>query len=133
MTPPLVLRIVLVYSACLLAAHAEESSVVLKQIGAPLTITQYRASFESESPGGRYSRATPDQIRHSITYTNSAGKDVVAVQIGLASFDAFNGFMGRFSGWSIERVPAGGSKTGEWAQRPYSAFAFQGTGPEWPT
>ena len=69
-----------------------------------------------------------DQIKHEVTYTNNTGKDIVALQVGLTSFDAFNGFMGRFSGWSIDRIPAGTSKTGEWSQQPYAAFAFQGYG-----
>jgi hypothetical protein len=65
-----------------------------------------------------------------VSYTNTTSKKIVAFQIGLAAFDAFNGFMGRFSGWSVEEIPAGQAKDGQWAQRPYAAFAFQrfGTG-----
>lgn len=112
------------------APAAAENSVVLKQSAAPLTITSYRASFKEETSGSRYTRPTSDQIKHEVTYTNNTGKEIVALQIGLTSFDAFNGFMGRFSGWSIERIPAGGSKNGEWTQQPYAAFSFQqyGTG-----
>jgi len=110
------------------SSAAAESSVTLKQSNAPLTITQYSASFEEERSGGRYSSGNPDQINHSVTYINSSNKNIVALQIGLASFDAFNGFMGRFSGWTTEKVAAGESKKGEWSHRPYAAFSFKGYG-----
>lgn len=116
-------------SAALMSlAHAQESSVVLKQTGSPLELTSYSAKFEPERSGSSYSRGNPDQIRHAVTYKNSSTKEIVALQIGLTSFDAFNGFMGRFNGWATERIPPGEAKTGEWSQRPYAAFAFKGFG-----
>lgn len=111
-----------------LAASAQESSVVLKQPGAPLELTSYRASFQPESRGSSYSRGNPDQINHAVTYKNISPKEIVALQIGLTSFDAFNGFMGRFNGWATQSIPSGTAKTGEWEQRPYAAFAFKGYG-----
>ena len=107
-----------------------ESSVTLKQVNSPLTITQYSTAFQEETSSSRYSSGNPDQIMHSVSYTNSSSKNIVALQIGLASFDAFNGFMGRFSGWATERVAVGETKKGEWNQRPYAAFSFKdyGTG-----
>lgn len=105
-----------------------ESSVTLKQQNSPLTISQYSAEFQEETSSGRYTTGNPDQIRHLVTYINTSTKEIVALQIGLASFDAFNGFMGRFSGWATERIPAGASKNGEWTQKPYAAFSFKGFG-----
>jgi len=105
-----------------------ESAVTLRQANAPLTLTQYSASFDGETSSSRYSSGNPDQIIHSVTYTNASNKKIVALQIGLASFDAFNGFMGRFSGWATETVAVGESKKGEWNQRPYAAFSFKGYG-----
>lgn len=107
---------------------AAESAVSLKQGGSPLTITQYSATYYPEVSSSSYSSGKPEQILHSVTYTNNSNKDIVALQIGLASFDAFNGFMGRFSGWSIQRLAAGGSKSSEWTQRPYATFSFQSYG-----
>jgi len=109
-------------------AIAQESSVVLKQSGATLEITSYKASFEPETRATSYSRGNLDQVSHSVTYKNVSSKEVVALQIGLTSFDAFNGFMGRFNGWSTERIGVGESKTGTWSQRTYAAFAFKGYG-----
>lgn len=119
---------ILAFSLITSTLAVAESAVTLKQVSSPLTITQYITKFRSETSGTRYSSSNPDEIIHTINYTNSSGKNVVALQIGLASFDAFNGFMGRFSGWSIERVAAGESQKGEWNQRPYAAFSFQGYG-----
>jgi hypothetical protein len=107
---------------------AQESSVILKQNDTPLEITLYQASFEAETRATAYSRGNSDQIVHSVTYKNVSGKDIVALQIGLNAFDAFNGFMGRSSGWSTELVPAGASKKASWAQKPYSAFTFKNYG-----
>ncbi len=109
-------------------SQAQESSVVLKQVGVPLEISTYKATFEPETRATSYSRGNLDQINHSVTYKNVSGKEVVALQIGLTSFDAFNGFMGRFSGWSTEQIAKGEAKTGTWAQRPYAAFSFKGYG-----
>lgn len=104
------------------APSAAENAVILKQ-SAPLAIAGYSASFIS---GYR----TSDSIRHHVRVSNTSGKEVVAYQIGLASFDAFNGFMGKFSGWSIEPIAIGADATGTWEQKPYAAFSFEkfGTG-----
>ncbi len=109
-------------------AVAQEQSVVLKQTGVPLELTSYRSTFQPENRASTYSRGNPDQIGHSVFYKNVSPKEIVAVQIGFASFDAFNGFMGRFNGWATETVAPGASRSGEWSQRPYAAFAFKGFG-----
>jgi hypothetical protein len=105
-----------------------ESAVILKQVGSPLTITQYSTKFRSASSASRYSSGNPDEIVHTVNYTNSSSKNIVALQIGLASFDAFNGFMGRFSGWAVQKIAASESQKGEWDQRPYAAFSFESFG-----
>lgn len=99
-----------------------ESAVILKQSNTPLKISSYTASYVPE-----LSRSS-EKIKHSVSYHNTSSKEIVALQIGLTAFDAFNGFMGRFSGWSIEKIPPGGAKSGEWTQRPYAAFSFENYG-----
>lgn len=100
-----------------------ETSVILKQAASPLVISNYHATYQ---PGYR----TPDAISHNVVLSNKSGKSVEAYQIGLAAFDAFNGFMGKFNGWSIEPIAVGAEKEGSWEQKPYAAFAFNkfGTG-----
>jgi len=89
-----------------------ENAVILKQKAAPLTITNYSATFRFETVGD------PDRIGHAVTYKNTSGKEIVALQIGFAAFDAFNGLRGGFSGWSTERVAADSEGKGRWAQYP---------------
>jgi len=107
--------------------HAE-NSVILKQKTAPLTITKYEATFEAESRE-RYNSHL-DQIRHAAIYKNTSGKEIVALQIGFAAFNAFNALMDSFSGWSITTVAADNEAAGEWAQHTYATFSFKkyGTG-----
>lgn len=104
-----------------------ENSVALKQKTVPLTITKYEATFQT---AGQFDSRHPDQISHKAAYMNTSRKVVVAVQIRFAAFDAFNSFMGSFSGWSIETLVSDAEATGEWLQRPYAAFSFKkyGTG-----
>ena len=91
---------------------------IIPQTNAPLTVTSYSAEYQE---GGRY---TTEGIRHSVGYTNTSGKPVVAVQIGLVSFDVWNEFLDRTGGVSIEDIAPGGSKTGTWVARAYADFSF---------
>ena len=103
-----------------------ENSVVLNQRAAPLKIIKYKASYEAEYRSSYSSH--PDQIRHAVSCQNVSGKAVVAYQIGLVAFDAFNNLMDKFNGWSITTIAIDGSADGIWTQRPYAAFSFQGYG-----
>jgi len=103
-----------------------ENSVVLTQRAAPLKITRYKATYEEEYRGTYSSH--PDQIRHTVFCQNISGKVVVAYQIGLVAFDAFNNLMDKFNGWSIKTISIDGSADGVWTQSPYAAFSFQGYG-----
>jgi hypothetical protein len=81
-------RISLLAVLFLVSATANaENSVVLTQKSPPLKITKYLATYQEES-SGTYS-SHPDQIRHAVTCQNVSGKIIVAYQIGLVAFDAF--------------------------------------------
>jgi hypothetical protein len=120
--------LILLLTLALGPAAFAENAVILKQKAAPLTIISYKAAFEPESRASYNTHS--DQIRHSVLYKNTSEKEIVALQIGLASFNAFNVFMDSFSGWSLTTVSVNGQEGGEWAQRPYAAFSFKkyGTG-----
>src|SRR5689334_9915884 len=92
--------------AVTVVAHGE-NSVVLTQRAAPLKITKYKATYEEEYRGSYSSH--PDQIKHAVSCQNISGKAVVAYQIGLVAFDAFNNLMDKFNGWSIKTIAIDGS------------------------
>jgi len=117
----------IVFFLAVMTANAE-NSVILEQKTPPLKITQYTAKYQPEARGTYISH--PDQIEHTVKYQNVSGKVVVALQIGLASFDSFNNFMDKLSGWSVETIALNAEAKGTWAQSPYGAFKFQkyGTG-----
>jgi hypothetical protein len=105
-----------------------ENAVILEQKGAPLKIVEYTSEYAPDL-SSRYG-SSPEQIRHKVVVENISGKTVVAYQIGLVAFDAFNGFMGKFNGWAVESILTSAKKDGVWSQRPYAVFSFQkyGTG-----
>ena len=108
-------------------AHAE-TAVILDQKDSPLKITAYSAIFEPESRG-RYDTHS-DRIKHDLKYSNVSEKKIVAIRIGIAAFDTFNNFMGRFGGVSIDELQPKAETNGAWTQSPYAAFLFKkfGTG-----
>ena len=106
---------------------AEKSVIIAQPEDTPLLITDFECSYSEAF--SRY----PASIDHEVSYRNRSGKTIVALQIGISAFDAFNGHMGRFSGWAIETITDGASNSGEWAQKPYGTFKFEkyGTGVCW--
>jgi hypothetical protein len=103
-----------------------ENALILTQKTPPLKITKYETRFQNEIRTTYLSH--PDQIRHTVSCQNISGKPVVAYQIGLVVFDAFNNFMDKFNGWSIKSIPIDGNADGVWEQRPYNAFIFESYG-----
>ena len=124
MRTSIVFLIVVVLSAA--GNSLAENAVILDQKDAPLKIVEYKAVFTPERRSTYASN--PDEIRHSVKTQNVSNKSVVAYQIGLVSFDAFNGFMGKFAGWAIDTIVVDGKRDGTWSQRPYAAFSFQNYG-----
>jgi hypothetical protein len=105
-----------------------ENAVILKQKDAPLVITTYTTTYMPEYKiGSTFSR---EQIAHKLQYRNSSTKTIVAIRIGLATFDAFNDFMERFGGVGVKDILPGKDDKGEWGHSPYATFSFRkfGTG-----
>jgi trehalose-6-phosphatase len=96
----------------------EPVAKIMAQKDAPLLITSYSAAYQR---GGRY---MSEGIRHAVEYKNVSDRQVVAVQIGLVSFDVWNEFMDRTGGVAIVEIAPGGSEKGTWVARAYADFAF---------
>ena len=105
-----------------------ETAVILTQKSAPLRIIKYDATYQEESRTAYSSHS--DQIKHTVSCENLSDKRVVAFQIGLVAFDAFNDFMDKFDGWSFKTLNTGENGESVWTQSPYAAFSFRkyGTG-----
>lgn len=91
---------------------------IIAQTNAPLIITSYSANYQEGS------RSTSEGIRHVVEYKNASEKKVVAVQIGLVSFDVWNEFLGRTGGISLSVIDPGKSEKGAWLTNAFSDFSF---------
>lgn len=100
------------------AAALEPVAKIIAQPTSPVTVTFYSARYQE---GGRY---TTEGIRHNVEYKNTSNSAVVAVRIGLVSFDVWNEFLDRTGGVSIEDISPSGTDTGAWVARAYADFSF---------
>lgn len=97
---------------------------IISQPDCPIEIKKYKAIYLP------YFDSSPECIMHSITYTNLSDKKIVAVKFGIASFDAFNCLLDKFSAISIENITLNKETTSEWQQNTCSPWMFKtlGTG-----
>lgn len=102
-------------------------SVVIKQEKSPILISNFECMYEDEMTG-QY--GNPERLRHFMEYKNVSNTNVVAIQFGIAAFDTFNGFMGKFGGVTMGELSPNSQTKGEWSQNVYAAFLFKkyGTG-----
>jgi hypothetical protein len=100
------------------AETLEAECRVIEQPTAPLSLSDYSCAYVE---GGRTGR---DGIRHSVKYQNRSGKKIVAVKIGIVSFDAFNEFIGKLGGVDLDDVDVDEISAGVWMQSRLADFAF---------
>lgn len=98
-------------------------TIIISQPNCPIQIDKYQAIYVPD-----FDDSSPECIMHSITYTNATRKKVVAIQFGIASFDAFNHLLDKFSGIAIEELEPTKSATSEWNQTSYSPWMFKSLG-----
>ena len=91
---------------------------VIAQIGAPVKIVSYKASYNS---GSKY---VTKGIHHNLEYENTSGKEIVAIRFGLVSFDVFNRFIDRTGGIDMDEVEPNKTSKGSWVARAYADFSF---------
>lgn len=113
------------------AIAGAEKSVILPQQNAPMKIINYEAVYQEELRGIYVSH--PDQIMHSVRCKNTSGKEIVAYQIGLAAFDAVDGFMEKFNGWAINSVGVDAEVEGGGRRGPTPRLPFRVSARGWPT
>ena len=96
----------------------EPMAKIITQKNAPLIITSYSATYHEKD------RFTPEGIHHEVEYKSATNRKIVAVQIGLVSFDVWNEFQDQTGGVSIEEISPGASENGTWITRVYADFSF---------
>lgn len=98
---------------------------IIAQPESPVEITQYDAQFEPETASA-YNRHL-DQIRHSVKILNRSGKELMAVEVGLVSFNLFNEYLGRLHGIGESDMPKPNDpkpRSWSWTHSPYGCFSF---------
>jgi len=105
-----------------------ETSVILEQKNAPITIVSYSAAFSPAVITTAFSHY--DQVDHKVKIRNSETKQIVAHVLGFVTFDAFNRFLSISYGWGFDSINPEKEKGGSWAFEKNSPFRFQkfGTG-----
>lgn len=93
-------------------------STIIEQPDAPIKITKYDAAYQE---GVRYSR---EGIAHTVSYMNTSRRKIVAVQLGLVSFDVWNEFLDRTNGVSMADLEPYGEDTGFWVATASADFQF---------
>jgi hypothetical protein len=100
------------------AQALKPSTRIVAQPSAPIAITSYNAEYRERS------QYTSPGIHHSTRFASKAGKEIVALQIGLVSFNVWNEFIDRTLGVTIENLAPGKEGRGTWVANAYGEFAF---------
>lgn len=97
----------------------EPVAQVISQPDSPLTIISYSAQYLAGLGG-----YIQEGIHHEVEYDNTSQRPIVAVKIGLVSFNVWNEFLDHTGGVAIEDLAHGATKKGTWIARGYADFGF---------
>ncbi len=97
---------------------AQKTSRIIEQSQAPIKIVSYEADYQK---GGKYSSKG---IRHEVEYRNISKRNIVALKIGLVSFDVWNEFLNQTGGISMIILSPNETEDGTWIARAYGDFSF---------
>lgn len=92
---------------------------IVTQADAPVRILKYDARYQESS--GTFSVRG---INHAAEYENTTTRKIVAVQLGLVSFDVWNKFLDQTMGIDMSGLQPGKKKVGAWAATAYGDFSF---------
>ena len=93
--------------------------IIITQDDSPVTIDAYGCSYREDT-----SRTVREGIYHSVNYTNTSNRPIVAVRIAFVSFNVFNTYINRFAGISMDVIVPGNDDRGAWRTNPSGAFSF---------
>lgn len=96
----------------------QTESKIISQPSSPIKIEYYTGKYEE---GNAY---TEKGITHYLQYRNNSTRKVVAVQLGLVSFDIWNEFFDRIFGVGMDAMAPGESRKGTWVSVASSGFSF---------
>ncbi|MGB2868322.1 MAG: hypothetical protein WBD36_07725 [Bacteroidota bacterium] len=97
---------------------AQPSAKIIGQPDAPLKISSYRATYVA---GDEY---LSEGIYHILEYKNVSQRRIIALQIGLVSFDIWNEVLDQTGGLSMKEIAPAESVTGRWAVTTSGDFSF---------
>jgi hypothetical protein len=87
----------------------------------PVQVSTFAATYR----GAGTSRSR-DEILIDLKFTNAAAQDIVALDLRVTFYDAFNERLGRgLQGFALVRVPVGKETSLSWTHSPYAAFRFE--------
>lgn len=115
------IQLICIIIVCVLGSSVfaiEPISKVIEQPNAPIKIFSYDAKYDK---GTKYTR---EGIKHAVEYQNVSGRKIVAVQVGLVSFDIWNEFLDRMGGVSIRDLQPDEKEKGAWIASAYADFTF---------
>lgn len=110
--------IVAVLFICHTAYGQDEVAIIVDQPNSPIKITRYNAEYRSGTGG------TNKGINHQIRYINSSERKVMAVQVGLVSFNIFNQFINKMNGVDMSDSDPGKERRATWVARASADFSL---------
>jgi hypothetical protein len=100
-------------------AQLRPDSRVADQPESPVVVTQYRATYQKGSD------KAPSGVRHDVEFRNRSEFRIVAVQLGLVSFDVWNEFLNRTVALVTEPVAVRARERTTWFAPLDAAFTLQ--------
>ncbi len=103
---------------CFAFAFAQTQDKIISQPDSPVKILSYEAQYQA---GNSYSQ---EGVYHKVKYQNMTNRKIVAVQIGLVSFDIWNNYLDSLCGDHIEELDPNDTKEETWISTVNGGYSF---------
>lgn len=114
----------LTFALALLATAAPAAAIedrILTLTGSPVAVDSFAATYQGTSP----SRPRPE-ILVDLNFRNAADQGIVALDLRVRFYDAFNDELGRgLQAFGLISVEPGRDGSLTWSHSPYAAFRFE--------